>query len=815
MPSSFGEDSDLCRMLRLLAPHFEHRLFLSATPHNGHTRCFTGLLEILDPVRFSQTETLRPAERERIQQVVLRRLKREINTRTTPPRFCTRNPPQALGLAFSPAEIALSLAFDGFRRAIKKLISSSEKRRRRAGSFAVEILGKRLLSCPTAFAESWRRCKEGLAQEQAAEESDVDAARRNVEREIEDDREAQSREANAAGVVGSWMKSVASDLINEISAIDRAIAGLKFDLSRNDMIEQTPSADARFDSLVALIERILRTNFSWRSDERIVVFTEYKTTLDYIVRRLRERYEPESILTLFGGMDEIERDLVKQAFNNPQHKVRILVATDAAAEGLNLQRTARYLLHFDCPWNPSKLEQRNGRIDRHGQPRDVTIHHFVSEQDQDLRFLSHVLRKADEIREDLGSANDLFDQAAHRRLVDGEPLAAVQADLDRHVAAGRGRASFEADATTDTASVDRTAEKQIKELSAEIDLDPKSLRETLEAALAIRVGRPQLECSAEEHTCKILHPALPGWSEVIDDSLRRPVSRATRGPVARIAFSLEPFLEDIGGRVVFSPRSDVLLMHLMHPMLQRALGALTRRRFPGGDQVSRWTVRLGELPPGAEALVLFSVEELAVNDLRETFHHWVRTMSIPIKHGRTGQQLPHRDALAFRGAIATHDPAHYERAREILDEISSDLKKLLGQHTKRLSAALLKQLQITGGEARALEDERYRSRQGEISSLIAENTLAKLEREIQDLKEARRQGFLFDEESRIDEIDRSIEEKQKEIGRRTRHYVEVREQLEKERDRILKFQLPRRHAMSGSAQVFPVSIEVRLPRDAA
>ena len=60
MPSSFGEDSDLCRMLRLLAPQFEHRLFLSATPHNGHTRCFAGLFEILDPVRFSQTDALKP-----------------------------------------------------------------------------------------------------------------------------------------------------------------------------------------------------------------------------------------------------------------------------------------------------------------------------------------------------------------------------------------------------------------------------------------------------------------------------------------------------------------------------------------------------------------------------------------------------------------------------------------------------------------------------------------------------------------------------------------------------------------------------------
>jgi hypothetical protein len=156
MPSAFGEDSDLCRMLRVIAPRFEHRLFLSATPHNGHTRCFSGLLEILDPVRFSQTSELKPAERSRVQQIVLRRLKREINARTHPPRFCNRFPPAPVVLSLSAQEVALSAAFDAFRRAIRSLIVAGEGRRRRAGAFAVEILGKRLLSCPTRSSRSPR-----------------------------------------------------------------------------------------------------------------------------------------------------------------------------------------------------------------------------------------------------------------------------------------------------------------------------------------------------------------------------------------------------------------------------------------------------------------------------------------------------------------------------------------------------------------------------------------------------------------------------------------------------------------------------------
>jgi superfamily II DNA or RNA helicase len=810
MPSAFGDDSDLCRMLRLLAPQFEHRLFLSATPHNGHTRCFTGLLEILDPVRFSQTDQLREAERGRVQQVVIRRLKREINARTNPPKFCTRLDPHALVLSLKPQEVALSAAFDAFRKAIHKLIASERGARRRTGTFAVEILGKRLLSCSVAFADSWRRCKEGLSEDKTAAEADVQAARRNLETETGDDRETQSRVSTAAGVVGSWLKGVAPSLQAEIAALDEAIASLKLNVT-GDLTETDPLADSRYAALEALIERLLRQGNNWRDDERLVVFTEYKTTLDYLVRRLSARFGSEQILTLFGGMDDVERNDVKINFNDPSHSVRVLVATDAAAEGLNLQRTARYLLHFDCPWNPSRIEQRNGRIDRHGQPRDVTIFHFVTDQDQDLAFLSHVIRKADEIREDLGSANEIFDEAAHRRLIEGETARDVEADLDRRVQQALGRVKIDADATLGTLHEGRDADAQLKALAAEIDLDPKSLRDTLESAMAIRGDRPQLDCAEVPRTCKLVNPALPGWNEVIDESMRRPQKGGALGPVSRIAFDAAPFVDDIGGRLVFSPRPDVLMAHLSHPMMQHAISTLTRRRFPGtGEEVSRWTVRLAPIPPGAEALVLLNLEELAVNDLRETFHHWVRTLVFPVSRGKLGKPLPHASALNLRGAKGTSQKSHVEAARMIIEDIEQELKHLLTQHAAQLTRDLQVQLDLTGKAARQDEEQRYRSRQAEVSTLINENTLAKLEREIASLKAERAQGMLFDEAQRLDDIARSIDDKRAEIERRTRHHTEVREQLDRERERILKFLLPRRHTMGGSAQVFPVSIEVRL-----
>lgn len=112
---------------------------------------------------------------------------------------------------------------------------------------------------------------------------------------------------------------------------------------------------------------------------------------------------------------------------------------------------------------------------------------------------------------------------------------------------------------------------------------------------------------------------------------------------------------------------------------------------------------------------------------------------------------------------------------------------------------------------RRREDQRYRQREGEVSALIEQSTVGRLNREIEALKVKRQQGQLFDEAGSLDKLDRSIEEKESEIERRRAHYDEIREQLRRERTRILDHLLPARFALSGEAGVFPVTIEVRLP----
>ena len=823
MPSPFGEDSDLCETLRLVAPRFEHRLFLSATPHNGHTRSFTGLLEMLDPVRFTRTSDMTPAMRGRIEEVVVRRLKREINARgdgENAPRFCNRRPPQALHLSVDPREAVLADAFDAFRSAVRRIMADGTKQRRRAGTFAVEILGKRLLSCPTAFAESWRRARQGFADQETATERDLSASERALRQETGDDRETQQREATASTVVGAWLKNFADEIQGEIATVERALAALGFDLDGGPIAEQTPSVDARFDALVALIDGLLMipdAPGTFRAEERLVVFTEYKTTLDYLARRLRERFGPERLRTLFGGggadgMNETDRENVKAAFNDPDHAVRVLVATDAASEGLNLHRTARYLLHYDCPWNPSRLEQRNGRLDRYGQGRDVTVHHFFSDSDPDLRFLDHVVRKCDEIREDLGSVNEIFDRATHARLILGEDAAQVQDVLDKAIDTALEENLVGAKATESTSDDSREAEL-LEVLAAEIDLDPSTLGETLRTAMGTSGGGAQLQAE-NPLVYRVSNPDTPTWRDVIDETVRRPTLGGVPGPMPRLAFSTEPFIERLGSLSVFRPRSDLLLMHLAHPLMQRALGVLTRRRYPGDQQVSRWTVRPGDVPADAEALVLLSIEELAVNELRETFHRWVRTLAFPVRNGVLGEPLPHTPAVAWRTEDDETNPADRALSGEVLEDVGPDLQEWLRRYRSELTERLHGQLEVDGAAARKREDDRYRQRQGEVSQLIERQTLDRLTREIRQLDIKRRQGELFDEADLLAEMEQSMEEKQAELRRRQEHYINIREQLQQERSRVLEYLLPARFSLAGEAQTLPVSVEIRVPKPA-
>ena len=165
----------------------------------------------------------------------------------------------------------------------------------------------------------------------------------------------------------------------------------------------------------------------------------------------------------------------------------------------------------------------------------------------------------------------------------------------------------------------------------------------------------------------------------------------------------------------------------------------------------------------------------------------------------------------FRGTEPCRDPSLQKQAGILLGDIEPDLQDFVKERRRKLTERLLQQLEADKAEALKEEERRYQSRQGEVSALIIENTLAKLERQIDRFKQMRQQGMLFDQRAYLEDLDRRIEMKEEELQRRKQHYEEVREQLARERERIIKHLLPRRYALQGEAQVFPVAVEIRFP----
>lgn len=818
-PASFGSDSDLSQMLQQISPWFEHRVFLTATPHNGHTRSFSGLLEALDPVRFTRKSELDAEDRARVGESVIRRLKSEINqscaAQGEPPRFSERQVDALPVLRFGAQERALAEAFHDFRKAVQKATAHAPHTERAAAAFATEVLQKRLLSGPWALGQSWLSLLEGLAAPGATADS-MARLRAAQGDDTDDDTERESRQRQAGRTIGAWLRERQEAVAEEIAAVTRTTEalgvtrippGLEPAAHREAVAEGAVKvrADARFRALEMLVEERLRSGGGWRSDERLVVFTEYLATLDYVVARLRARFgEGEWLVSLYGGMTDAERDAVKRAFNDRASPARILVATDAAGEGLNLQRSCRLLLHWDIPWNPGKMEQRNGRLDRHGQERDVQLFHFDSTDDASMRFLGKVLRKRSQTREDRVLTDEIFAQALLTHFEQDEDADAAEARLERAIQNALAAQRDGAEDIPDGAALPGQEDRQrLDALRAELDLSPGSLRETLETALAIGKGRPRLKPDGPGRD-RFEHPVPELWRELVDHTLRE---GGAGGALLALVFDPAHYVQQRAGRPVFLPEPDSRLMHLGHQLYHRVMSTFARFRFPGGPAAAtRWTTRvLGGVPEGADALVLVTLEELAVNELRESCHHWVRTVALPIQGGELGDPLPHAPPSTWATEAG---PGNLASARAAWDDVERSVKAFVQKLQKERTQEIGARLDEAGRVVAQREKERFKKRREELKKAMQSNSLEKLEREVAAMIE-RRQQYLFaemDEEER-----RKLADKQAELELRKRHYESVLRRLADEEQRTLEHVLPPRYQLRGEARVYPIAVEIRLP----
>ena len=604
----YAVETQFTRELRDLGSRFEHRLFLTATPHNGHSNSFATLLELLDPQRFTRGLTVRPAD---LEPVMVRRLKSDL--RLLGERFPERvvEPVVIDGLPADAPELRLAAMLADYRDLRDRRIGDLGRGRAAQARLAFVGLQQRLLSSVPAFARTLRvhlaaldRLIAGhVAPSPVTEDIDPDAAPDlAIDEDAALDRLAHGDAADAEAA------TLAAGGTRDQLAAERAHAAAMLAVAEG--ARHLPDARVRW-LLDWIRANLLDAAGCWR-DRRLILFTEYEDTRRWLQRQLSvlldpaDRHEDRRIDSFTGVTSTERRDAIKRAFNDPGHPVRILLCTDAAREGINLQSQCHDLIHVDLPWNPSRLEQRNGRIDRKLQRADtVTCRYFVYAQRPEDVVLDALVRKTELIRRQLGSAGQVLGDRIAERLgargigrADAHDVATRIRDAE---ADERVRAAVRDMDDGDAARLARLQREQadlstaLEQGRARVGVDPAALQSVVALAIA-RTGADEAvtlppAAIVEGTPVFALHEAAsaladdPAWQPLFDD-LRARAQRPGEKPGEWRASADAGFR-----RVSFAPAiladgrdADVVQLHLEHRLIRRLLGRFLSAGFRQGLQ---------------------------------------------------------------------------------------------------------------------------------------------------------------------------------------------------------------------------------------
>ncbi len=389
------------RLGELLRDSSDHLLLLTATPHKGDPQNFTLFLQLLDRDAYADVRSIHEAMERRRAPFYLRRTKeamvhfpepQENGGWTAKPVF-TRRIPRTAAFNIDGPEFAL---YDRITRFVKRqstrAAAQGDDPRARAVGFLMALYQRRLASSTYAMRRSLenraRRLKEGLKRAQdlvrtappdLPDPEDLD--------ELEDaERERLERMLEAITLAGN-----AEQVRDEIAEL--------LELAEEAKVVEGAGSEAKLGHLREIMQD---EGFFDRRDQRLLIFTEFKDTLDHLMEHLKAW--GFSVGCIHGGMKPGSRDEPGSRLHTEQQfregAIQVLVATEAAGEGINLQ-CCHILFNYDIPWNPNRLEQRMGRIHRYGQHHDCLIFNFVASNTIEGRVLQRLLYKLQEIRDAL------------------------------------------------------------------------------------------------------------------------------------------------------------------------------------------------------------------------------------------------------------------------------------------------------------------------------------------------------------------------------------------------------------------------------
>lgn len=662
----YAVDTQRTVAVRQLAEKCEHRLFLSATPHNGHPESFTALLEMIDPRRFARGADL---DSEALKDVTVRRLKTDLSGKGFKKRKVN-----TLDVTPSDSEQEMFSLLDD-------IVTRSAKRNgtKPGGDIVTMLLKKRFLSSPFAFGKT-------LSQYIASK------AGRGL---IEDEYDDIFGEGQADEEEGLWEQDEAAKL-RESKGSDPLVAARPGQLEKlmEWGLSYESRGDSRLDRLIHFLDGVCRPDGKTWSNERVVVFTEYAHTVDWLARVLNQRGYGDSRLAVIQGSTATEdREYIRSQFTaDPSAEpVRVLLATDAAGEGIDLQTYCHRLVNFDIPFNPSRLEQRIGRIDRYGQTEAPQIFHFVpvataSIYADDLSFMERIARKIAQVEYDLGSANQVVGEEIQGHFGKRTPAKIKSKAVDSNEVINSALAGgMELNARL------TQLEQGYDESRSEMHLDPGNLRRVVDTALRINHQSPLVanydfaqDTDAEVFTVPSL---TAGWH----DTLRGLDTRLKPGDLRPITFDAD----------AAEGRADLVYVHLGHPIVQKAQRLLRR---------SLWSV---DSP-------LNRVTAVVVDDLEESFVAAVTRMVLVGRGGvrlheevfLAGVRLRGRRAMAEGKAEAALDKAlDRDRLSVADDRVREQLCRLWNVPDAPLRLRLEESMQTRAGRRHELVIEQLAKRQ--------------------------------------------------------------------------------------------------------
>lgn len=585
----YAVDSQRTIATRALAERCEHRMFLSATPHNGHSESFTALLEMIDDRRFQRGAQL---DEQALREVTVRRLKTEITGKEFHPREIKPVP-------FEPSQDEQD-AFDRLDQLLTANARAQGKRSSSSDILAI-LLKKRFLSSPWAFGATMSlydgpRRTGRFATVDDEEEYYTDLLGSDQSDEEEGADEQPESAALRAGKGGDPLSGADPAAIADLAAWGQAY-------------QHRP--DSRLSALVEFLDGICRPDGKHWTNERVAVFTEYASTLQWIHDILDQHGYRDRVAVIQGSTPAEDRELVRARFSTDpaDEPVRVLLATDAAGEGIDLQDYCHRLVNFDIPFNPSRLEQRIGRIDRYGQRHNPQIFHFVpaagsSTYAADLEFMRRIAEKVGNIAAELGSVNPVIDT-----------------DIQDHFL-GRDRRRTKADPQDGNAIITRTLaggmelNRALTDLSRTytdtkqaMHLTPENARRVTDTALELS-AQPRLKPGGDERTDAAVFE-IPKLGSAWQPALQGLDTRLNPGTWRKITFDDTAFDPDntTGPDDAVALESDLVHVHLGHPLLQKSARILRSSLFSTDSEMNRVTA---VVVPGLEQSCVAAVSRLVL-----------------------------------------------------------------------------------------------------------------------------------------------------------------------------------------------------------